>query len=80
MLTYQNQPLKPFARTYLRDIPKSVFDEIREMMPKRFARRAEHLYSEYCHVRKGATAWESANLQLFGKWCFDMKRYSGYIS
>lgn len=71
MLAYQNQPLKPFDRTYLRDIPKSVFDETRDMMPKRFARRAEHFYSEYRRVRQGVTAWESGNLQLFGKLCFD---------
>lgn len=40
-------------------------------MPKRFARRAEHFYSEYRRVRQGVTAWESGNLQLFGRLCFD---------
>lgn len=71
MLAYQNQPLKPFDRTYLRDIPKSVFDVTREMMLKRFVCRAEHFYSDYRRVRQGVTAWESGNFQLFGKLCFD---------
>ena len=41
------------------------------MMPSRFARRAEHFYSEYRRVRQGVTAWETGNLQLFGKLSFD---------
>ena len=40
-------------------------------MPQRFARRAEHFYSEYRRVRQGVTAWESGNLKLFGKLSFD---------
>ena len=36
-------------------------------MPARFARRAEHFYSEYKRVRKGVTAWESGNMELFGQ-------------
>lgn len=71
MLAYQNQPLKPFDKTFLRDVPKSVFDSTRDLMPLRFAKRAEHFYSEYRRVRQGVTAWESGNLQLFGKLSFD---------
>ena len=71
MLAYQNQPLKTFDKTFLRDIPKETFDKTRDMMPLRFARRAEHFYSEYRRVRQGVTAWETGNLQLFGKLSFD---------
>ena len=71
MLAYQDQPLRTFDKTFLRDIPKVTFDKTRDMMPLRFARRAEHFYSEYRRVRQGVTAWESGNLQLFGKLSFD---------
>ena len=71
MLAYQNQPLKPFDKTFLRDVPKAVFDSTRDLMPLRFAKRAEHFYSEYRRVRQGVTAWETGNLQLFGKLSFD---------
>ena len=71
MLAYHNQPLKTFDKTFLRDIPKETFDNTRDMMPLRFARRAEHFYSEYRRVRQGVTAWETGNLQLFGKLSFD---------
>lgn len=71
MLAYTDQPLKPFEKTFLRDIPKSTFEKTRIAMPQRFARRAEHFYSEYRRVRQGVTAWETGNLKLFGKLSFD---------
>ena len=71
MLAYTDQPLKPFDKTFLRDIPKATYEKTRIAMPQRFARRAEHFYSEYRRVRQGVTAWETGNLKLFGKLCFD---------
>lgn len=71
MLAYHGQPLRTFDKTFLRDIPKETFYKTRDMMPTRFARRAEHFYSEYRRVRQGVTAWETGNLQLFGKLSFD---------
>ena len=71
VLAYQDQPLKEFNKTFLRDIPKESYEACKERMPARFARRAEHFYSEYRRVRQGVTAWETGNLELFGKLCFD---------
>ena len=71
MLAYTEQPLKTFDKTFLLDIPKATFDKTRIAMPARFARRAEHFYSEYRRVRQGVTAWETGNLKLFGKLSFD---------
>lgn len=71
MLAYTDQPLKPFDKTFLRDIPKSTFGKTKSAMPARFARRAEHFYSEYHRVRQGVTAWEMGDLKLFGKLSFE---------
>lgn len=71
MLAYTDQPLKTFDKTFLRDIPKATFEKTRIAMPSRFARRAEHFYSEYRRVRQGVTAWETGNMKLFGKLSFD---------
>ena len=71
MLAYTEQPLKTFDKTFLRDIPKATFDKTKIAMPARFARRAEHFYSEYRRVRQGVTAWETGNMKLFGKLSFD---------
>ncbi len=71
MMAYKDMPLKPFDKTFLRDIPKTTFDQTKIAMPARFARRAEHFYSEYRRVRQGVTAWETGNLKLFGKLSFE---------
>ncbi len=71
MLAYTDQPLRSLDRTFLRDIPKTTFDKTRIAMPARFARRAEHFYSEYRRVRQGVTAWETGNLKLFGRLSFE---------
>lgn len=71
MLAYMDAPLKPFDKTFLRDIPKTTFEKTKIAMPARFARRAEHFYSEYRRVRQGVTAWETGNLKLFGKLSFE---------
>lgn len=71
MLAFTDQPLKTFDKTFLRDIPRSTFDKTKIAMPARFARRAEHFYTEYKRVRQGITAWESGNMKLFGKLSFD---------
>lgn len=78
MLAYTDQPLKTFDKTFLRDIPKATFDKTRIAMPARFARRAEHFYSEYRRVRQGVTAWETGNMKLFGKLSFDSCESSIY--
>ena len=71
MLAYANMPLKSFDKTFLRDIPRELYDATRERMPARFARRAEHFYSEYKRVRQAVTAWETGDLEWFGRLSFE---------
>lgn len=71
VLAYEDQELKSFDKTFLRDIPRSHFERHRDAMPARFARRAEHFYSEYRRVREGVTAWETGNLEWFGQLSFE---------
>lgn len=71
MLAFTGQPLKSMEKTFLRDVPRSTYELTRDRLPERFARRAEHFYSEYRRVRQGVTAWESGDLELFGKLSFE---------
>ena len=71
MLAFPDQPLKTLDKTFLRDVSKETYAKTKERMPARFARRAEHFYTEYRRVRQGVTAWETGNLKLFGKLCFE---------
>ncbi len=70
MLAYSDMPLKTMDKTFLRDIPYSIYEKTRERMPERFAKRAAHYYSEYKRVREAVTAWETGNLDWFGKLSF----------
>ena len=71
MMAYADMPLKSLDKTFLRDIPKETFEQTKDRMPARFARRAEHFFSEHKRVRMGVTAWETGNLELFGRLSFE---------
>ena len=63
---YENIPLRTHDKTFLRDVPESMYKRHRDEMPPRFSRRAEHFYGEHKRVREGITAWETGNLEWFG--------------
>lgn len=71
VLAYNNMPLKTFDKTFLRDIPRELYERAKGLMPERFARRAEHFYSEYRRVREAVTAWETGDLEWFGRLSFE---------
>lgn len=63
---YENVPLKTHDKTFLRDVPETMYRRHRDEMPPRFARRAEHFFGEHKRVREGITAWETGNLEWLG--------------
>lgn len=70
ILAYDDAPIKPMDKTFLRDIPKAKFEQYKDRLPARFARRAEHFFSEYRRVREAVTAWETGDLEWFGSLIF----------
>ena len=71
MMAYMDMPLKTLDKTFLRDVPKEIYEKTKSLMPARVARRAEHFYGEHKRVRMGVTAWETGNLELFGRLSFE---------
>lgn len=67
ILAYDDVPLKSMDKTFLRDVPKVKYLKYKDRMPARFARRAEHFYSEYKRVRQAVTAWETGDIEWFGR-------------
>jgi len=67
-----------FNETNLRDIPRSVYEEYKEMLPVNWHKRAEHWYTEYERVEKGADAWRRGDIEEFGRLCFESGRSSIY--
>lgn len=71
ILAFKNQTLNAMEKTYLRDIPEEFFNDTKKKLPARFAKRAEHFYSEMSRVRMGINEWQKGDLVSFGKLIFD---------
>lgn len=68
---YEDIPLRELEKTRLRDIDEALFRKHEASMPPRFARRAQHFYSECGRVRKGVEAWKAGDIQAFGQLVFE---------
>lgn len=69
-------PYGSFKDSYMRDVPREVFDEHKDKIPPAWRRRAEHFYGEFDRVQRGAKAWENGDIAEFGRIMFE----SGYSS
>ena len=64
-------PITPFREVKLRHIPEDVYHAYRDKLPGRFGRRADHFFSENQRVRDGIEAWQSGDLEAFGRLVFE---------
>lgn len=71
ILAFKGQALNSLEKTYLRDVPENYFLETRKQLPQRFAKRAEHFYSECERVKRGVNAWQKGDLDQLGKLIFE---------
>ena len=69
-------PYGKFADTNLREVPYEVFRQYRDRLPERWAKRADHWYSEFERVQQGAEAWCRGDLAEFGRLCFESGKSS----
>lgn len=65
-----------FEHTNLRDVPVDIFHQYKDRLPENWRKRAEHWYTEYDRVQRGAEAWRNGDIEEFGRLSFD----SGYSS
>ena len=64
-------PYRKFADTRLRDVPRSLYDRYKTRLPSSWRMRAEHFYTEFERVEKGAEAWRRGDLETYGKLSFE---------
>ncbi len=69
-------PYGKFNETYLRDVPREVFEQYKIQLPENWRKRAEHWYSEFDRVGKAVEAWRAGDIETFGRLSFE----SGYSS
>ncbi len=75
---YAGLPYGKFQETNLRDVPVEVYLQYKDKLPENWRRRAEHWYTEFERVRKGAEAWRRGDIDEFGKLSFESGRSSIY--
>lgn len=73
---YAGMDYGKFEETNLRDVPRSVYEQYKERLPETWRRRAEHWYTEFDRVQRGAQAWRNGDIEAYGKLSFE----SGYSS
>ncbi len=70
LLAYAGMEYGKFRETYLRDVPREVFDAYEDRLPEPFRRRARHYYDECARVKAGAEAWRRGDIEEFGRLSF----------
>ena len=73
---YAGMEYGKFEETNLRDVPRAVYEQYKDRLPENWRRRAEHWYTEFDRVEKGAEAWRRGDVEAYGKLSFE----SGYSS
>ena len=67
-----------FEETNLRDVPREVYEQYKSRLPENWAKRAEHWYTEFDRVCRGAEAWRRGDIEEFGRLSFESGHSSIY--
>lgn len=67
-----------FNETFLRDVPFETYLQYRDKLPENWRKRAEHWYTEFQRVQKGADAWRRGDIEAFGRLSFESGKSSIY--
>lgn len=71
LMAYAGMEYGKFKDCNLRDVPREVFDKYRSRLPKPFAKRAMHWYTEFERVEQGAAAWRRGDIEEYGRLSFE---------
>lgn len=75
---YAGMEYGKFEETNLRDVPYEVYLEHKDKLPENWRKRAEHWYTEFQRVEKGAEAWRNGDIEEFGRLSFESGKSSIY--
>ena len=71
LAAYAGMDYGKFQETNMRDIPRQVYDHFRDRLPHTSQLRAEHWFTEFDRVERGAEAWRRGDLATFGRLSFE---------
>ena len=75
---YAGMEYGKFPETNLRDVPYEVYQQYKDRLPENFRKRAEHWYTEFFRVQRGAEAWRKGDIEAFGRLSFESGHSSIY--
>ena len=75
---YAGMEYGKFDQTNLRDVPVEYYHRYKDRLPDNWRKRAEHWYSEFDRVQRGAEAWRKGDIEEFGRLSFESGRSSIY--
>lgn len=78
LMAYAGMDYGKFAEARLRNVPVEVFQQYRDRLPVNWAKRAEHFYTEFDRVQRGAEAWRRGDIEAYGKLSFESGHSSVY--
>ena len=78
LMAYAGLEYGKFEQSALRNVPYEVYLQYKNRLPEAFAKRAEHWYSEFIRVEKGAEAWRRGDIEEFGRLSFQSGHSSIY--
>ena len=67
-----------FNETFMRDIPRDVYDSYKNKLPENWAKRAKHWMTEFERVEAGAEAWRRGDIEEYGRLSFESGKSSIY--
>lgn len=67
-----------YEDAYLRNVPREIYEQYKSKLPENWAKRAEHWYTEFERVEKGAEAFRRGDLDEYGRLSFESGHSSIY--
>lgn len=68
---YAGMEYGKFETAYLRDVPRGIFEEHAEVLPRNWYKRALHFYDENARVKQGILSWQQGDIEAFGRLIFE---------
>ena len=71
LMAYAGMEYGKFPEANLRAVPREVYEQYKKRLPETWRRRAEHWYTEFDRVERGAEAWRQGDLDTYGRLSFE---------
>ena len=71
LMAYSGMEYGKFPEANLRAVPREIYEQYKERLPENWRKRAEHWYTEFDRVEKGAEAWRRGDLETYGRLSFE---------